>query len=44
MGIHAIVEMWRKSVDKGGHHIKKNYAFSNVVVKFYAMFINLTCT
>jgi hypothetical protein len=25
MGVHAIVELWKKSDEKDGHHLKKIY-------------------
>lgn len=39
VGICAIVERWKNSAEKDGHHFKK-YTFSNIVLKFYVIFMS----
>jgi len=44
VGTQALVHNWGKTVMKMKTVLKINYAFSNVVVKFYKIFISLPCT
>jgi hypothetical protein len=43
-GICASVQMWKKTVHKDGHYMKKdNYAFRNVVVMISEIFTCVNC-
>ena len=33
-GMYALVQRWKNTTDKDGDHIRNNFAFSNVVVRF----------
>jgi hypothetical protein len=32
--MYALVQRWKNTTDKDGDHIRNNFAFSNVVVRF----------